>query len=337
MSSASGQTTTHPASPPSILRAGDVMSDDTITVALFGSNGFVGKAVAEALTAQGVPVRRISTPRLPPMSAAKIEGFLESQERQIKTLCSQIGSVRAVINAAGIAAAADNDYLSLTAANAALPALLASACREARVERFIHVSSAAVQGPTPMLDESGDTYAFSPYSKSKAQGEALALAHGPKQTVIYRPGGVHGPQRRITHDLARFARSRWASVAGDGTAHTPQALIGNVADAIAYLALTGTQPPSIVIHPSEHLTVEQLLISLGGRRPRKIPHPLARLITYSIRTFAPLDARASAITRRLETLWFGQEQATSWLEMQGWTAPLPLDTWTHLGKELQVD
>lgn len=134
--------------------------------------------------------------------------------------------------------------------------------------------------------------------------------------------------------MARLARSPLSSVARPGSSPSPQALLDNVADAIAFLATTGMQPPPIVAHPSEGLTAANLLELLGGRVPREIPRPLARgavaLLTMVGRAVPYVGANA----RRVEMLWFGQSQATSWLSEAGWEPPLGHDAWLALGRRL---
>lgn len=148
---------------------------------------------------------------------------------------------------------------------------------DARATLWAHVSSCAVQGRMPILDQSEDTAPFSPYSRSKAAGEASVRGHA--GSVRYRPPGVHDHTRDLTRSLARLAASPLATVAGRGDQPTAQAQLVNVADAIAELATTDAQPPAIVLHPSEGLTTASLLTALGGHAPRRVPERFAAAVS----------------------------------------------------------
>ena len=305
------------------------------TVVVIGASGFVGSAVVRALEARGTTVTALHAPRLRPIHPDRAAEGLRSLTGEIAAFARDLEGADAVVNAAGIADSTSADGASLTAANALLPGYIGAACAIAEVPRFVQVSSAAVQGRAPVLDSSPVVAPLSPYARSKALGESLA--RGASQgTVVYRPPGVHGASRRVSQAIARLARSPLSCVARPGTSPTPQALLPNVADAIAFLATTEIQPPSTVAHPSEGLTTVSLLHLLGGRVPREIPRPLAKgvvaLLTAAGRAVPYLGANA----RRLEVLWLGQPQADSWLSSAGWAPPLGQDAWQALGRELAV-
>src|SRR5690606_19263259 len=136
------------------------------------------------------------------------------------------------------------DEDALYGANALLPALLLVAAERAGVRRFVHISSAVVQNDKPVLDSTEDLRPFSPYSASKVLAEEIICRHeGSLECVRYRPPSVHAPSRRVTRMVSRIATSPVASVAAPGDQHTPQALLPNVAAAIAALALWPTAVP----------------------------------------------------------------------------------------------
>ncbi|MGI8716429.1 MAG: NAD-dependent epimerase/dehydratase family protein [Lapillicoccus sp.] len=308
------------------------MSDQR-KVVVFGATGFVGTAVAQALRTRGAVVVPMSAPRLPPTRPERVEGALGKLTDDIAALAQRLAGADCLVNAAGAAEAASPDEDSLTAANAMLPGYLGMAATLGGVPRFVHVSSAAVQGRTRVLDSSASVTPFSPYSRSKALGEQLARrAH--TGTVVYRPPGVHGADRRVSRVMARVARSPLASVARPGSSPTPQTLLANVGDAIAFLATTTAQPPAIVAHPSEGLTTAGLMVLLGGRPPREVPRALARVVVAILSASAQAVPQAAANARRLEMLWFGQSQAPSWLTQAGWSPPAGRAAWQELGRQL---
>lgn len=302
-------------------------------VVVFGATGFVGTGVARALQDRGVTVLPMATPRLPPLRADQADDFLEHFSDDIKDLSLRLCETDCIVNSAGVAEAASTDEGSLIAANGLVPGYLATAAFMAGVSRFVQVSSAAVQGRTRVLDSSANLTPFSPYSRSKALGAVLARKAHPG-TIEYRPPGVHGVDRRVSQMTARIARSRMSSVARPGSSPTPQALLKNVADAIAFLAVSQTPPPAIVAHPSEGLTTASLLTLLGRRQPLEIPRALAKLLVAMGMACGRVAPAVAVNTRRIEMLWFGQSQATSWLTDAGWKPPAGQDAWRELGRLL---
>lgn len=298
-------------------------------VVVVGASGFVGGQVTAALHNRGVEVVAARAPRLPEMSVAESAIFLRDAELDPELLDTWRGA-DALVNAAGNPNASARDIGALIAANSALPGLLGRYASELGVDRYVHVSSAVVQGRRLVLDETDEFDAFSDYARSKVLGEKLARRHGPAATVCYRPPSVHHESRRVTRMISQIASSPAATVAGPGDQPTPQALAGNVGAAVAELATCQAQPPTVVMHPWEQLTCTSLLELLGDRSPRVLPRRLAAVLVRSLAlASAPVPAvRANA--RRVELIWFGQGQATSWLTTQGWTPPVGIEGWAEL-------
>ena len=306
-----------------------------MNVAVIGATGFVGSATGRALEDRGVAVTRLTAPRLPAMRASDAVTYIASSPPELDDLVGHLDGVDAVVHAAGRPDASSTDAGALTAANGVLPGLVAAACVRTGVARLVHVSSAAVQGRLPVLDDTDATDAFSDYARSKVLGERLARTFGEGRVVVYRPAGVHGPDRRVTRMVARFASSPFASVAWPGTSPSPQALVDNVAHAITFLATTPLDPPATVTHPWEGLTTGDVLELLGERTPRRVPRPLARTLVGMLGTAGRLVPRLAGQARRLDMLWFGQRQAPSWLESAGWSPPRSRDAWAELGRAVR--
>lgn len=299
-------------------------------VAVLGASGFVGSAVTEALRRRGHEVVPIRAPRLPNLGAdapASADGAIEAYATELESLIPRLAGVESVVNCAGDPDASSRDLAALDRANGDVVAVLAAAATRAEVPRLVHVSSAVVQGRRPMLDESCDYDPFSAYARSKIRGEELLSKLRPTGSVIYRPPSVHAPDRRVTQLTIKVAKSPFTSVAAPPSAPTPQALVENVGDAVAFLATCKQEPPLIVIHPWEGVTTAGLLRTLSGVDPRVLPRALAKALTAFGTAIGRLAPAVAANARRLEMIWFGQLQAESWLTSQGWTPP---SKWTAM-------
>ena len=304
-------------------------------VALLGAGGFVGTAVHAALAEAGHTVRPVPAPRLRAASGTAA-GILAEAGRltaERAALAEAFQGADAVINAAGLAVPDAADSPELRGANALLPALAADAAEQAGVRRFVHLSSAAVQGHRPLLDESGDVAPFSPYSRSKALGEQVLAEHrlrpalpapgggpsGPGLSVVtVRATSVQGPGRPTTARLARLAASPLASVASPGSAPTPVSSVQALAGFVRTVAEWPGQVPPVVLQPWERVSVSDVLEAAGGRRPAHLPAWLCRLLLrggYALSSLA--GERLHGPLRRVELMWFGQRQAPGWAEQTG--------------------
>ena len=246
-------------------------------VAVVGASGFLGSACSSALEQAGHRVTRVHAPRLTtddPRSA-------RPRPRPRNSPNCYEGPKRSSIVRGNLMLIRDDR--SLAAANSVLPGVVGAAARQAGVPRYVHVSSAVVQGRRPFCSTAPTPSTPSPHARSTA-GERAARTEGPALTIIYRPPSVHGPTRRVTNQLSRIARSPVATVARPGTAPTPQTHIDNVADALVLLArMSATPPPGTVHHPWEGHTTAGLLRLLGdGRVPRLLPARLAHGVVAAL-------------------------------------------------------
>lgn len=301
-------------------------------VTVLGGSGFIGRSVVYALSQRGWEVRALRAPRFnAPLDPTK--SGLERLEfaKEVLDLSKQIAGSHSVINAAGDSNSSSTNLASLIGANAVLPVVVARAAAIAGVSRFVQVSSGAVQGDKDLLDSSQDWRPFSPYSISKSLGEVWLLNEpSTSETIIYRPASVHGPGRPMTEKIRNLAASKFSCVAGDGSNPTPQALVENVGDAIAFLATTELVPPLIVHHPWEGLTATEFLSIMGDRVPRKMPVWLTEKVLRGTRFMERYWRGLAPNRRRLEILLSGQQIAPSWLEASIWTPPQGTECWIKL-------
>ncbi|WP_269937057.1 NAD-dependent epimerase/dehydratase family protein [Arthrobacter sp. HY1533] len=300
--------------------------------AVVGASGFVGSAVVAELRGRGLDVLEVTAPRLESSATAAADVVAEAAGANAgaaaaaAALLETFRGVDVVVNAAGLATPGGGESPGQTGANALLPAVIATAARDAGARRLVHLSSASVQGQLRTIDASSRREPFSAYSRSKALGEEALelLAAGPLGITTIRATSVQGPSRPTTLSLAKIARSPLASVAAPGTAPTPVSSI----DALAwFVAEVGRHPggvPAVVLQPWEGLSVREVLAAAGGRSPITLPAWLCRAVLaagYAV-SGALLGERLHGPLRRVELMWFGQEQVPGWAEAEG-LVPVP--------------
>jgi nucleoside-diphosphate-sugar epimerase len=194
-------------------------------VAITGATGFIGRHVARSLTLRGVPWKGlVRSPdklrRLGLEACEVIQGHLEDGEA-LQRLCRGAG---AVIHCGGsIAGLNRNDFFQV---NVRGTGALLRACREARVRRFVHVSSLAAREPH-----------LSSYAASKRESEAI-LAKEAKDLswVVVRPPAVYGPGDEATIPLIRALTWRVALVPGHGASRLSLIHVADLASALVHLA-----------------------------------------------------------------------------------------------------
>lgn len=288
---------------------------------IVGATGFVGSAILRAAQDAGLDVIALPAPRLA-SDATSARQILDEAARHpaVADLAVALDGASVVVNAAGVAAPRSADTAELRGANALLPTILAHACSEARVDRLIHLSSAAVQGQREILDESFDLAPFSAYSRSKALGEeALRLSAGQGKSegthpVVVRATSVQGAGRPTTAALARLAASPLASVAAPGTASTPVTSVESLASYVVQVGTFAGPLPAVILQPGEGMTVRSVLEAAGGT-PMVLPRSLCRFILRAgYRASTLLGERLHGSLRRVELMWFGQAQVPGWAE-----------------------
>ena len=166
-----------------------------------GATGFIGSHLAEALLAQGEPVRALVRPTssrryLPPLDT-------------VTQLDQALAGVTAVIHLAGATKALrPEDYYE---ANVKATERLARAVA-GRGIRFVHVSSLAAVGPTTRgnaLTEDAVPHPLTDYGKSKLEAENVVRALVP-DAVIVRPPVVYGPRDTGVLQMLKPIAKGWA-------------------------------------------------------------------------------------------------------------------------------
>ena len=287
---------------------------------VIGASGFVGSSIVARLNAEGISVDPIEAPRLA-TRALDVDSIIDS-------LAEAFAGAQVVVNAAGLAAPNMQDLPPLVGANALLPAVIAIAAQRTGVRRVIHLSSAAVQGPRLVLDDSEETNPFSAYSFSKALGEEALLdlqdyfleehPDCAPELCILRATSVQGRGRRTTELFAKMASSPFASVAGAGTGKSPVSSVHALAEFVVMLGTFPGELPAIVLQPWEGATVASATLDAGRRKPLHLPEWLCRAAVKAGYTVSELmNDKFAGSVRKVEVMWFGQGIDDSWARENG--------------------
>ncbi|TQL48631.1 UDP-N-acetylmuramyl pentapeptide phosphotransferase/UDP-N-acetylglucosamine-1-phosphate transferase [Homoserinimonas aerilata] len=305
----------------------NAVMDGPLRWAVVGASGFIGSAVVRALEAEGADVVEVKAPRLRVEGGASVPELLalaEKSELATKELADQLRGVDVVVNAAGLATPDASDAAPLFGANALLPVVLLTAAGLAGAMRVIHLSSAAVQGRTPQLDETATFRPFSAYSRSKALGEMALFARvedasdgRSPELVVLRATSVQGVGRETTRQLRRLARSPLSSVAAPGDRPTVVSSVDGLVSFIRFVGSHISSVPTVVLQPWEGMTTAEVLHAAGGRAPRMLPKPLCRFFVSSGFLLATIVRPLQGGVRRVELMWFGQEQDAAWARRVG--------------------
>ena len=169
---------------------------DISSVCIVGASGFVGRAIAEQLSARGIRVRAItrSRPRAMPLAVLPTVEVVVANPHDTAALARSFENMDAVINLVGILH--EHRGQSFRACHAELPRKVVEACQSAGVRHLLHMSAlgASAEGP-------------SDYLRSKAEGEGeVRRAAGILPVTIFRPSVIFGADDRFLNTFAALVR-----------------------------------------------------------------------------------------------------------------------------------
>lgn len=264
----------------------------TKTIFITGATGLVGSHVAEEALRRGHRVRALVRPSsdtrwLDEWGVEKVSGDLEDRE----ALRRGVTGVDWVFNCA----AKVGDWGTLEEfrkLNVEAFRLLLDAAVEARVERFVHVSSLGVYEGRDHFgtDETVPPAAQSldAYTRSKVEAEELALQYVAKKGLplsVVRPGFIYGPRdRTVLPKLLNALRAGRFFYFGSGNQVLNCIYVKNLVHAI-FLAAEVPEAVGEVFNVTDgaRVTKRQFVgrvAELAGLRPpnRSIPLWFARLL-----------------------------------------------------------
>ena len=252
-------------------------------IALTGATGFVGKAVLNAASRQGIEVRALTRrPGYPGIGVEWVEGSL-SDTASLKSLCECVDSV---VHVAGLTNTPDLDQFEEV--NVTGTRMLMHAAQAAGVERFVFTSSLSAREPS-----------LSAYGASKANAEAFVETSGLDFTIV-RPPAVYGPHDTDMFELFRAARYGIVPVPPKGRASIIH--VDDLAECLLALAPAGTATGA-TLEPDdgreggyEHGEMAKLIGKAVGKNvlAPHLPAPLLRLAARGDRMVRGDEAKLTA-------------------------------------------
>jgi nucleoside-diphosphate-sugar epimerase len=295
-----------------------------------GATGFVGGHVIEALLRQKDTVtalvrRAARGPALADRGVRVMAGDL-GQPDALRAACD---GQDVVYHIAGLVAArSEAEFLAV---NRTGTERLVEAARDAKVRRFVLLSSLAAGGPTePGRPLSGDEppRPTTQYGRSKLAGETVVRASALEWTIV-RPPAVYGPGDREMFRVFRAARLGIAPVFGTGAQALSLVYGPDLADAITAAGRSAATAGRVfyACHP-EILSSRALVETVGraaGRRVRvvAIPPIAGRAALWLTEWLARLRNRPTVLTRDKANEFFQPAwicDPTPLTEVTGWRA-----------------
>jgi nucleoside-diphosphate-sugar epimerase len=251
----------------------------SLSVAVTGATGFIGRHLTAALVEEGIVVRAIVRPESTGnvVSGASIVRAPLAQS----ALREAFEGVDAVVHLAGVVNALDET--EYTAVNVEGTRAVVCAAAAAGV-RLVHISSLAAAGPASASaprSEDDVPSPRTPYGRSKLDGEQLVIAMQGLSWTILRPGVVYGPGDRALLPLFKCARLGLLPLVGRRDAAYMFVHVDDVVRTIgAALAQPGNRDLMFVAHPRP-VTGRDVLdaVRLAVGRPAAVipvPQPITR-------------------------------------------------------------
>ncbi len=199
-------------------------------VTLFGGSGFIGRYAARTLVKAGYRVRvAVRRPHLAgDVRLAGAPGWVDIVQANIRDKASVAAAIEgadAVVNLVGILFEKGRQSFEAAQRDGAIN--VAEVCKDAGIERFVHMSAIGA-----------DPEANAEYAETKGEAE-VAIRNILPGAVILRPSIVFGPEDEFFNRFASMASHPISTIApflpaiGGGKTKVQPVYAGDVADAIA--------------------------------------------------------------------------------------------------------
>ena len=254
-----------------------------MNILVTGANGFIGSAVATALTAAGHTVRRgVRTVRLPTDIAVDFE-----RDTSAAAWLPRLTNIDAVVNTVGLLGGTD---ARMMAVHRDTPAAIAAACAQLGIAHFVQLSALGVDSGLATL-----------YYRSKLAGEqgvrsALPQAHVLRPSLVFGHGG---PASRMFMQLTRLPLLMLPK-AGDLPVQ-PVHVADVSAAVLALLSSNYSTPQTIAVVGAQPMSLAQYLASLAVQLGRRAPY-IAPMPLFLARSSAQLMQHLPQLVWTPETL-----------------------------------
>jgi len=243
-------------------------------VAVDGAEEFLGRAVAEALVAEGVTVRAIVTdPDARAPKGLEGDGVVVAPLGDVAAIKKAVEGARAVVAARKLLEERPREGLTFEAVHAERTSDLVSAAAEAGVERLVYIGVAGLKAESP------GTIAEAERAAEAILGDAKMPAVSLRASLVVGPGDGHVSR------LAAKARTRSPVMVfvGQGWARSAPITARDFGRCAASVVLADDLPKEPMnIGGPELLTVMEIqdrLLGVAGRNKLKVhvPESVARL------------------------------------------------------------
>ncbi|WP_447946336.1 NAD-dependent epimerase/dehydratase family protein [Microbacterium lacticum] len=302
----------------------------TLTVAVVGGSGFLGRHVIAELARAGIrPI--VLSRRGDSASRSAVEHWRCDVASEPSSVLESLTGCAAVINASSYVR--DNEHLQARVNIDGVAQVVAAAA--AAQMPLVHISTAGVYGSLPFVGGVEGDYALRPessLSRTRARGDELAILGG---ATVLRPLFVSGAGD--THFLLPLLHmhAKLGAWVADGVARlsvAPAELVAAAAVAAAQRLLDGSPPALIHVVPDQPVTVRELLtntLTEWGALPNRsvtVEEAIERLAPSGVperkvRQFVRDYFISSTVLRglipdRLETLYPISPAAHAWYAAQ---------------------
>lgn len=277
-------------------------------VLVTGATGFVGSHLVDELLDRGYDVSYIARSSsnhrwLSGKNVALRQGSLYNSE----SLRAAVADADCIVHVAGqISGKNESDFFrgNVTATNNLLTAIKHN---NPSLKRFVHISSGAVNGPSPSINEpANEESALKPitaYGRTKAKAEEVVReAMSELPATIVRPPVVYGPRDEATLTFFKLVYKGFAPLIGFDQKYVSMI---HVADLARGIVESMTHPGAIgntyFITSEETYTWQQIAnvaAAVAGRRKLtniRIPHPVVLAIAGVVGGISKLVGKPSVL------------------------------------------
>lgn len=194
------------------------------TAVVFGGTGFIGRQVVRELADAGAMVK-VAT-RIPESAYFLRPCGTVGQVVPFACDYSDDKSIRQAVKGCDFAVNCigllyEKKKGGFARAHVEVPRVIAKACKQENVERFVHISALGIQGSK------------SQYAATKCDGEKAVFKAFKDGTVILRPSIVFGPEDNFFNQFAEMSRYLpFLPLIGGGHTKFQPVYVGDVADAV---------------------------------------------------------------------------------------------------------